>query len=245
MIESVSKPVPGSAAQGVRQEHMPFRIKVVKDELDLAKAVSIRHSAYARHVPAFAATLATPEASDFQPGNVVLLAESKLDGSPIGTMRITNNSHGPLGLEQSVKLPDWLEFTSIAEATRLGVATGRMGTVVKTMLFKAFFQFCLKTGVEWMVIAARSPMDRQYEDLLFEDVFPDAGFMPMRHAGGIPHRVLALDVLRAHSKWSEARHPLLGFMCDTLHPDIDLSGVGELLQREITLPSARPAVMVM
>jgi hypothetical protein len=60
---------------------------------------------------------------------------------------------------------------------------------------------------------------------LFEDVYPDAGFIPMRHAADIPHRVLALDVVNAHAKWTESRHPLLGFMCDTVHPDIDLGDV--------------------
>lgn len=227
IVQSGEQPraVPGARAQ--REERLPFRIKLVRETADLEKAVSIRHAAYARHVPEFAAGLKQPEPYDFEEGSVVLLAESKLDGSAIGTMRIKTNRASPLGLEQSVTLPHWLEYVTIAEATRLGVAQGRMGTVVKTLLFKALFQYCLSTGVDWMVIAARSPMDRQYEDLLFEDVFPESGFIPMRHAGGIPHRVLALDVANAYAKWSEARHPLLGFMCDTVHPDIDLSGADQ------------------
>lgn len=218
-----NSPAPLAGAARMREERMPFRIKLVQNEDELGRAVSIRHAAYARHVPEFAATLSRPEPYDYEDGAVILLAESKLDGSPIGTMRIKTNRVAQLGLEQSVKLPDWLEYTSIAEATRLGIATGRMGMVVKTMLFKAFFQYCLNTGIEWMVITARSPLDRQYEDLLFEDVYPDGGFIPMRHIGGIPHRVMALDVINAKARWTEAKHPLLGFMCETHHPDIDVS----------------------
>ena len=229
----------------MREERMPFRIKLVQNENELERAISIRHAAYARHVPTFAATLTRPETYDFEDGTVVLLAESKLDGSPIGTMRIKTNRHTPLGLEQSVKLPEWLEYTSIADATRLGIATGRMGMVVKTMLFKAFYQYCLQTGIEWMVITARAPLDRQYEDLLLEDVYPDGGFIPMRHIGDMPHRVMALDVLNARAKWTEARHPLLGFMCDTLHPDIDLSGAADSIVRAPALPVTQPAVMLM
>jgi hypothetical protein len=228
VLNRLALPRPQGVAPGAqpqREERMPFRIRLVREAGELERAVGIRHAAYARHVPEFAASLTRPEPYDYDEDAVVLLAESKLDGSAIGTMRIKTNRVSPLGLEQSVKLPDWLDYTTIAEATRLGVAQGRMGTVVKTLLFKALFQYCQTTGVEWMVIAARSPMDRQYEDLLFEDVFPEAGFIPMRHAGGIPHRVLALDVVNAYAKWSEARHPLLGFMCDTVHPDIDLAGV--------------------
>jgi hypothetical protein len=245
IIGANSNPAALAGGQQVREERMPFRIKLVQTESELERAVSIRHSAYARHVPAFAATLTNPEPFDYEDGTIILLAESKLDGSPIGTMRIKTNRFSQLGLEQSVKLPDWLDYTSIAEATRLGIATGRMGMVVKTMLFKAFFQYCLKTGVEWMVITARAPLDRQYEDLLFEDVYPDGGFIPMRHIGGIPHRVMALDVLNAKARWSEAKHPLFGFMCETSHPDIDLSGAGETLPRIPVLPAIPVSMSLM
>jgi hypothetical protein len=236
IIDNNLNPAAFAGEQKVREERMPFRIKLVQTESELERAVSIRHAAYARHVPAFAATLNRPESYDYEDGTVVLLAESKLDGSPIGTMRIKTNRHSQLGLEQSVQLPDWLEYTSIAEATRLGIATGRMGMVVKTMLFKAFFQYCLKTGIEWMVITARAPLDRQYENLLFEDVYPDGGFIPMRHIGGLPHRVMALDVLHAKARWSEAKHPLFGFMCETHHPDIDLSAATRPLPSVPAMP---------
>lgn len=218
-VELRKQPATGT---GIREERMPFRIKLVRSQDDLSKAVSIRHAAYARHVPQFAAGLTAPEPMDYEDGTVVLLAESKLDGSPIGTMRIRTNRNAPLALEQSVKLPEHLEFASLAEATRLGVAQGRMGTVVKTMLFKAFFQYCQQTGIEWIVIAARSPLDRQYEDMLFEDLYPEAGYIPMKHGGGIPHRVLALDVVNVQSIWAEAKHPLYSFIFETRHPDIDL-----------------------
>jgi len=245
ILGSLSKSAEPAGGVRMPEERMPFRIKLVQNENELERAVSIRHAAYARHVPTFAATLTRPEAYDFEDGAVILLAESKLDGSPIGTMRIKTNRHAPLGLEKSVKLPEWLEYTSIAEATRLGIATGRMGMVVKTMLFKAFYQYCLQTGIEWMVITARAPLDRQYEDLLLEDVYPDGGFIPMRHIGDMPHRVMALDVINARAKWTEARHPLLGFMCDTLHPDIDLSGTEGYTLRAPALPVAQPAAMLM
>ena len=89
-------------------EILPFTVKLVRNRAELNKAVSIRHSAYARHIPAFAESLRTPESADSEPGVVVLLAESKLDGSSMGTMRIQTNEFKPLRLEQSVALPDWL-----------------------------------------------------------------------------------------------------------------------------------------
>ena len=208
---------------GMVDERLPFTVRVVRSEEQLGKAVSIRHSAYARHVPAVAALLSQAEILDRDSGSVVLLAESKLDGSPLGTMRIQTNRHRKLALEQTVELPDWLKGKTLAEATRLGVAEGRIGRVVKTTLFKAYYQYCLAKDIEWMVIAARSPLDRQYEALLFNDVFEAGEFIPMRHAGNIPHRVLAFDVAAAQDRWTEANHPLLHYMCGIRHADIDLA----------------------
>jgi hypothetical protein len=204
------------------EERLPFTVRIVRGEEALHKAVSIRQAAYARHVPAFAATLNSPEPNDHDRGSVVLLAESKLDGSPLGTMRIQTNRFNDLSIAKSVELPAWLKNKSMAEATRLGVGLGQTGRVVKTVLFKALYLYCIEEEIEWMVIGARSPLDRQYEALLFQDLFPGQ-FIPLRHANNIPHRVLAFEVGTADERWAEANHPLYKFMVQTYHPDLDLS----------------------
>ena len=204
------------------QEVLPFTVRLVRNVTDLVKAVDIRQSAYARHLPEFAETLRVPESTDAQDGVVVLLAESKLDGSALGTMRIQTNRSSPLSLEHSVDLPDWLRVRPLAEAARLGVTDGKSGRLVKTMLFKAFFQYCQQTGIEWMVIAGRSPIDRQYERLLFSDVFPGMGYVPLLHANNLPHRIMSFEVGSAQRRWSEANHPLFDFIFRTHHPDLQL-----------------------
>lgn len=219
------------------QERLPFSLRVATCHEDLRKAVQIRHAAYARHVPDFAATLAQPEATDLEPGVAVLLAESRLDGTPLGTMRIQTNRYRPLSLEQSLELPDWLQDRPLAEATRLGITEERIGRVVKTALFKAFFQYCAQNGVDWMVIAGRSPIDRQYERLLFKDVYPGRGFIPLRHAGGMPHRVMALRVSQVEPQWRAASHPLYDYFFRTRHVDIDTScGRGHALADALPPP---------
>ncbi|MDA8108696.1 MAG: hypothetical protein M0015_08710 [Betaproteobacteria bacterium] len=211
----------GAAAQ-TTQEWLPFTIKITRDEAQLGKAVAVRRAAYARHVPTLAQLLVRPEPCDRDPATVVLLAESKLDGAPLGTVRIQTNRSGPLAIEQSVQLPASLREASLAEPTRLGIVEGRIGRVVKTMLFKALYQYCRDAEIDWIVIGARSPLDRQYQALLFEDVFPGKGFIPLRHAGNIPHRVLAFRMDTAEARWTQANHPLYGLFCRTEHPDIDL-----------------------
>lgn len=210
--------------QGLVAERLPFRVRIVCSDEDLEKAVSIRHSAYGRHLPAVAALLEQAEACDSEPGSAVLLAESKMDGSPLGSMRIQTNRYRKLALEDSMELPPWLDGKRQAEATRLGVIGSAMGRLVKTALFKAFYQHCLLEEVEWMVITARAPLDRGYEALLFQDVIPGAGFIPMHHVGNIPHRVLAINVEHAEFIWRQARHPLYDFMVLAHHPDIDPRG---------------------
>lgn len=224
--------------RATRTERLPFTIKVASDEASLLKAIDIRQTAYGRHVPELARHLGTPEPCDRDVDTVILLAEAKLDGAALGTMRIQFNTHGPLGLEASAPLPGWLRHSRLAEATRLGVTGGGVGRVVKAALFKAFYQYCLSAEIDWMVITARAPLDRQYEALLFRDVFPDAPFIPMHHVGGIPHRVMAFEVATARTRWQAAGHPLLDFMCHTRHPDVKIDG---LPSRAATPSPARPA----
>lgn len=204
-------------------ERLPFTIKRVRTEQDLLKAVQIRHAAYARHLPDFARTLEMPESCDFDDDTVILLAESKLDGSPLGSARIQTNFHQALHVEESVELPLWLSTRRLAEVTRLGIDEGRVGRVVKVALIKAAFEFCEQNKVEWAVVTGRTPIDRQYEHLLFSDVFPGKSLIPLRHVGNLPHRVMAFEIETGEERWTAAKHPLLGFFRHTRHPDIDVS----------------------
>lgn len=210
------------APASMKNERLPFTIKRVRSEEDLMKAVKIRHAAYARHLPEFARSLVEPEACDFDSDSVVLLAESKLDGSPIGSARIQTNFHQPLHVEESVDLPLWLMTRRLAEVTRLGIDEGRIGRLVKVALIKACFEFCEQNKVEWAVVTGRTPIDRQYEQLLFSDVFPNRALIPLRHVGNMPHRVMAFEIETGEERWTAAQHPLLGFFRHTRHADIDI-----------------------
>ena len=128
-----------TAPKAMVEELLPFSLRLVRNQSDLDKAIHIRHSAYARHLPGLAETLKEPETTDFEDGVVVFLAESKLDGSPLGTMRIQTNDFKPLCLEQSVELPDWLRTRRLAEATRLAVTNDKTARLVKAVLFIASF----------------------------------------------------------------------------------------------------------
>lgn len=211
------------AGAAMATERLPFTIRRVETEASLKKAVQIRHAAYARHLPEFARTLAAPEACDYDDDVVVLLAESKLDGSPLGSARIQTNLHSALHVEESIELPGWLQGRRLAEVTRLGIGEGRVGRLVKIALIKACFEYCEQNRIDYAVVTGRAPIDRQYEQLLFADVFEGGAMVPLHHVGNIPHRVMAFEIATGEQRWQAAQHPLLGFFRHTRHPDIDIA----------------------
>lgn len=243
-LQSRKSPVSVLMPPSMTEETLPFTVRVVSSTEDLNKAVAIRHAAYARHLPEFAETLRMPEASDFDDGVVILLAESKLDGSALGSIRIQTNQFAPLCLEDSIDLPRWLKGRTLAEASRLGVTEQKVGTMVKTVLFKAFYLYCVNQSIDNMVITARSPVDRQYVRLLFEDIVPGTGYIPLKHVHNLPHRIMHLDVDAAKERWTAVKHPLLGYMCQIMHPDIDVSVGRSFIERRKSVPqiSNQPAV---
>ncbi len=232
----LKQPVP--AEPSMTEERLPFTVRMVRSDSDLAKAVVIRHAAYKRHMPEFSDSLTRPEALDSEAGVVVLLAESKLDGSPLGTLRIQSNANMPLKVEQTVTLPRWLRDRPLVEVSRLGIVGGSIGRLVKMVLIKAAFQYCELDGIDFAIVAARKPLDRQYDQLLFEDLYPEQGFIPMRHGGNIPHRVLGFEIATGHQRWLEAHHPLLKFFSYTHHPDIDVRSTTESVWGGMFQPAA-------
>ena len=209
-------------------EHLPFVIRCVRDELELEKAVAIRQSAYGRHLPELAARFSRPEPSDLDGSSRVMVALAKLDGAPLGSMRFRTNQSRPLDLEQSVELPGALRQRVLTEATRLAVSQAAVGRMVKAMLMKTMFLQCESSGVDCIVAAARNPMDRFYSWLLFEDVFPGGEFVPMAHAGMIPHRTMSCDVVATKRRWLEVGHPWYSLFFEVRHPDIELAPAAPL-----------------
>lgn len=231
-----SLPLVQTRRGAANEEWLPFTIDVVRDEEALRAAVRVRQEAYSRHLPAFSATLSEPEPADTAEGVAVLLARSKLDGSPLGSMRIQTNAFAPLPVEASVELPAAFQGMRLAEATRLGVAQADVGSLVKTALFKSFVLYCNAKAIDYIVVAARSPVDRQYTRMMFTELFPGRGPIPLRHAGNLPHRILHVHLQSAAQMWRDAGHPLWGFMVETAHPDIRV-GQQDLLRRNVLKPA--------
>ena len=208
----------------VAEERLPFTVRLVRNEADLKKAVQIRQEAYARHMPEVAQNLGKPEVIDTEDGVGILLAESKMDGSPLGSVRIQTNQYKPLALEKSVNLPEWMRGLSLAQVSRFGVVHGTVGRLVKMVLVKGCLQYSQEHEIDWDVIAARPPLDKMYRQLTYQDLFPEAGLIPLAHMGNVPHRIMGFEVATCQDRLSSTNHPLLNFFCHTHHPDLDVVG---------------------
>lgn len=220
--------------------HLPVTIRVARSDADLRKVLAVRAAA-AGGAGAQAAA-ATPETRDQRSNATLLLAESRIDGQAVGSLRILASERGRLAIEDRIDLPAALKAGSVAEASRLAVRPGRDATLVRLMLCKAFHRYCLAAQVDTMLIAVRETAARQYEWLGFRD--PQSGplrFAPDGH-GAATHRLMALGVFEAHEQSLQAGHPLHDFFFVERHPEIDLlaavggRGAGRAAERGANLP---------
>ena len=218
-----------------------FTLRLACTRADLREACAIRSQAYGHHLPEVGRRFAEPEALDHAEGTAVLLCRDKTSGQGIGTARIQSSRSGPLMLENSLILPAWLAGQPRAEITRLSVLGGA-DPLAKLCLMKASYLHCLASQVRWMVIGARNEaLIRNYRRLGFRDVFGPDDRVPLAHAGGLPHRMLAFDVNAAYGHWQRDGHALFAFMVETFHPDLQLIE-SPLAQRQAPNPAMAQAL---
>jgi hypothetical protein len=220
------------------RERLPFRVKIATAD-ELMAVARLRAAAYGKHLPELATHLLQPEAADFELGNEVFVAVSKLDGSMLGTIRTHSNLFKPLPLEASMDLPEHFRGRRLIEATRLSVLGNLQASLVRNALFKTFFQYCLSQKADWMLAAGRRPVDRLYDTMLWRDVDGVGNLYPMAHAAGVPHRVMCMAPAEAEPIWRAADHPLFHFAFRTVHPDLDFAAVRPLDSMLQTIDTSR------
>ncbi len=211
------------AARGARGTELPFRVRLVRNEDQLYQAVRVRHEAYSKHHPPVVADrVGVEELDDKKVDAIVLLAESKIDAAPMGTMRVHVNVSEPLAFEKEFDLPARFRGKTLAHITRLAVTGGDASRLVKLALFKTLHRYCHALQIDWMLVAGVPPLHRQYLMLGFSDVFEDGLLRPSVTTANLPARLMGFEVPSAERRWSEAGHPLYDFMVREFHPDIEI-----------------------
>jgi hypothetical protein len=215
-----------------------FLVRLANSDDDFCDACQVRAIAYGHHDPEMGPKFGDIEMFDKAEGTVVLLCRDRSTGECVGTLRIQVSGFGPLTIESSLNLPPWLASRPRAQISRLAVVAGA-SSVVKLLLMKASYQYCLATQVRWMVIGARSAaLIRNYRSLGFKDVFEPGSWVPLASGGGLPHQILTLDVTRAKDAWQATKNRLLGFMTEVMHADVQLEAANDGTGRGLREPAA-------
>ncbi|MEO8546180.1 MAG: hypothetical protein ABI434_21520 [Burkholderiaceae bacterium] len=197
-----------------------FAVQFANCDQDFRDACQVRSIAYGHHDPEQGPRFAEAEVLDKADGTIVLLCRDRESGQCLGTARIQVSGFGPLVLESSLSLPPWLRDRPRAQISRLAVVPGA-STLVKLLLMKASYQYCLATQVRWMIIGARSAaLIRNYRNLGFQDVFEPGSWVALASGGGLPHQILALHVQGAQAAWQATKNRLLGFMTESDGPEL-------------------------
>ncbi len=215
-----------------------FSVRMATSLGDFHEACTVRAAAYGHHDPDLGPKFGAVERLDQAEGTAVLLCRDKTSGACIGTARIQVSAFGPLLLEESIALPSWLANKPRSQISRLAVVAGA-DPLVKLCLMKASYHYCLATQVRWMVIGARSPaLIRNYRSLGFKDVFGPGEWRPLASGGGLPHQILAFDVVGAKAAWQATRNRLYGFMEETYHADLQLVAANDSAMQPLEAAAA-------
>ncbi len=219
-------------------ETFGFAVRIATLERDFREACVVRAQAYAHHDPDMGPKFGDIEPLDRAEGTAVLICRDRTTGQGIGTARIQVSGFGPLALENSIRLPGWLASRPRAQISRLAVLAGA-DPMVKLCLMRASYQYCLATQVRWVVIGARNAaLIRNYRSLGFKDVFKPGAWVPLASGGGLPHRILAFDVVSARASWQATKNRLYGFMTETTHSNLLVVAANDSAMQPLEIAAA-------
>lgn len=206
--------LPGKAV-----ELLPFRVRVASSAQDLAKVVEIRAKAYARHLPTFASTLHDPESDDLRDDAILLLAERKLDGAPVGSSRLLPNVARPLSPDLDTYLPESFRHRRLLESSRLGVEDGPSGQLVSAALSKATYLVCRALDLQYGVALARRVAVAFFQRMGYDTITGPLRFPEVP----VPLWMVAMPTAEFEERLGLHKHPYHRFVAQTDHPDIDIS----------------------
>lgn len=203
---------------------LSFTVSLASSERDLRDACALRAESYGHHLPHLLQPLQRPDAVDTDPGSAIFLCRDKASGEAIGTARVQTSRGAELAIERCADTAAHLRTQDRAEIARFSARRGA-DPLVKLSLWKASYLYCMASQARWLIIGARSEaLVRQYQRLGFRDVHDDGRMVPLDYAGGLPHRILVLDIATAERHWHGSNNALYAFMIETTHPDIRLFG---------------------
>ena len=217
---------------------LPFVVRLASAERDLLDVVSLRSQTYSRHNAPAARLVRTPEDQDLRGDGVVLVARSKLDGTAVGSVRVQTRVHRPLMVESAMQLPDEVVAGNPVELMRGSITNGIAGRMVSATFAKATFLLCNRLAFSHVIVTCREPVDLMYRAYLFDELL-GGELIDLPYSPGARHKVLCLPMDKATERWQRHNPPLLDFMMNMEHPDIQVDY--EQIQQQLarTKPASR------
>ncbi len=210
----------------------PYSVRIVRTPDQLQAAVDVRYQAYSEKLQALASKVSQPGELDFKHGPVVLLAENRLTGAPVGTLRL-NTGATILEMLADIDLPDTIVRERVAFVSRMAViGMVQERQLVRNLMQKAVFQLCIAKQLNRMLLLAVEPRERLFYRCGFSDVFVDGQARHPAFLDRFPVKALYADTYSMERLWKEEGHPLYDFLFRTFHPEIEVfSSLSSLGQR--------------
>ena len=176
----------------LNKNSLPFTLGIATLESEIQEVCRHRSLMYSKHNPELGAKLIEPEERDTpKPGQIIIVARSRLDRGIIGSIRVHLNNETPLPIESCVELPQHIHGCLLMESTRLSSSGG---SVCRNALCKAAILYAQHHKAVYCVIAAKPSLVHLYEAIGFTDLISPMNTYPIPYANNIEHRVLGLPL---------------------------------------------------
>jgi len=228
------------SCQPLKAELLPFQIRLAATAQDIERIAAQRGAAYSRHQPELVKHLAlnVPEPDDLRTDVVHIMAET-LEGKLVGSMRLNTNINRPLRFEREFNLPPAFRGKALLEAGRMTSARGTDGHQVVPALIKFAFEISYHAGIDYLLLIARSPIDRIYRALTFEDVF-EGKKVETSAQPGVPVSLFQIPIAAVDERLRAAGCPFYHFLAETSHSPVSID-YGKVHAR-FNVPQEEPAV---
>lgn len=207
-------PRPGARAHAVHGDGSIFpdllrgcRFRVCDDGVSAARALEVRRRVYQG-----ACGYEVPIPDEYDLRSWLLLAEDADTGAPVGSMRVTPRSAGPVEAEEYFELPDEIVSPHLVEVTRFAVLPtrdegGRGLPAVALGLLKLSARFVRLLGADRVVICSRMDRVHFYTWLGFQPTGMVAAYQKL---SGLEHALLTCDLRCLEAGTGRGRWKLLG-----------------------------------
>jgi hypothetical protein len=202
-----------------------FRVRLARTPRDIKRAISIRPEKYAKHDPSFLLELVGAEADDVSADSIVIIAEDVERGDVLGTFRMEGNFNSAIYEEHIPEIKQHVPRGRLVSVSRLVVSSIDTRSEIKFALFKAAVKLCQAFQVNWLIVSALPPMDRQFGSVLaFEHLLPAGHYFERPDVPGAKFLLMGLEIAKSNENMLRHDPGLFRYFFEEFTPEIEIFG---------------------